>query len=55
MLNALESSGYDARVLSVSCRNPTLEDDLTLVATSPAYLQKLLDIVDQYSVVLKFD
>ena len=49
LLEELESSGYGACVCSVKAGNPTLADDITLIASSPANLQTMLDIVDAFA------
>ena len=48
LLLELEASGLGATVCSVRSGNPGFVDDLALIATSPAMLQKLLDIVNLY-------
>ena len=48
LLSELEASGLGATVCSVRSGNPGFVDDLALIATSPAMLQKLFDIVNLY-------
>jgi len=48
LLNDLERSGYGAKVMSVSCGNPAFADDVSLLALTPFYLQKMVDIVFQF-------
>ena len=48
LLLELEASGLGATLCSVRSGNPGFVDDLALIATSPAMLQKLLDIVNLY-------
>ena len=55
LLNSLEASGLGTCVGSTQCGNPTLADDITLVATSPCALQNLLDIVYAYATRFKFE
>ena len=55
IVNNLEVSGHGACVRSTTCGNPTLADDITLVATSPCALQNILDIVYAYDARFKFE
>ena len=54
LLNSLEASDHGTCVGSTKCGNPTLADDITLVATSPCALQNLLDILCAYATRFKF-
>ena len=54
LLSELEESGYGARIGNVPCGNPTLADDIALLATSPKNLQLMIDIVYRYTQKWKF-
>lgn len=49
LLYDLQNSGKGARVGNIPCGNPTLADDISLIATSPNNLQSMIDIVAQYT------
>ena len=55
LLTELQSSCYGSTVGSIKCGNPTLADDLTLLAPNHSSLNKLLRIVFAYSVKWKFE
>jgi len=55
LLNELTTSKLGACVDDLQCSNPTLADDITLVALSPANLQSMLNIVSRYSSKFKLE
>ena len=48
LLRELEQSGFGTVVCDLQAGNPTLADDLTLIAMPPSLLQKMLSIVESY-------
>ena len=54
LLHELEHSNFGIRVSDINCGNPAFADDLALMATSPLYLQNLLNICFRYSEDWKF-
>ena len=48
LLRELEQRGFDTVVCDLQAGNPTLADDLTLIAMTPMLLQKMLSIVECY-------
>ena len=48
LLKELEQRGLGAVVCDLETGNPTLADDLTLIAMTPVHLQKMLLIVGRY-------
>ncbi|MES9881905.1 MAG: reverse transcriptase family protein, partial [Sedimenticola sp.] len=54
LLSKLQDSGLGTTVLNISTSNVTLADDITLSATSPINLQKMLDIVHQYTCMFRY-
>lgn len=54
LLNQLQQSGHGAHVCSIPAGNPTLADDISCIATSPASLQSMMDIVSRYTQQFRF-
>ncbi len=54
LLYKLQASGLGATIMNISTSNVTLADDITLSATSPLNLQKMLDIVYQYTCMFRY-
>ena len=55
LLVALERSNFGSTVMSVKAGNPSFADDIALIASTPLYLQKLIDIVYIYCRHWKMD
>ncbi|MES9879357.1 MAG: reverse transcriptase family protein [Sedimenticola sp.] len=55
LLAQLQQSGHGARICNIPAGNPTLADDISCIATSPASLQKLIDIIFQYTQKWRFN
>ncbi len=54
LLKELEESELGACICDLKTGNPTLADDITLIAMSPLSLQMMLNIVSQYALNWKF-
>jgi len=48
LLNDVELSVYGCQVLSVEMGNPTLADDISLIARTPFLLQEMINCVHHY-------
>jgi len=47
LLNGLAESGFGSMFMSICCGNPAYADDISLLALTPFYLQRMIDIVYQ--------
>ena len=54
LLLSLQSSESSFSAYSIRCGNPTLADDISIIATSPNNLQHLINIVYKYSTKWQF-